>query len=221
VAAGNWEGLMPDWDELFRQEGFRFEEPHESVVSFASELKRLGARRVLDLGFGAGRHVVYLAQQGFEVYGTDISARGMEHTRAWLEQEGLQAELTLSDMTVIPYPDTYFHGIISTYVIHHNTLANIQRCVAEMHRVLAPGGQAMVIVQCKRGHRYGRGQPLEPDTFVPDTGADAGIPHHFFDVQGLRELFRDFRVTHLTLYEYLQEMPYLHSHWVVTLERAW
>ena len=214
---------MPQWDELFKDERFRWKEPREEVVAFAQDLQRRGAQRVLDLGCGAGRHVVYLAREGLNVCGTDISPRGLEYTRAWLEQEGLHADLQLSDMTVIPYPDEYFDGIISTNVIHHNTLDNIRRCVAEMHRVLVPGGRALLIVQSKRGYRYGKGQQLEPDTFVHDSGPEAGIAHHFFDEAGLRDLFADFHILALTpdeRDEVEDGMHYLHSHWVVMVERV-
>jgi SAM-dependent methyltransferase len=210
---------MPEWDELFQDERFRWQEPQNHVVSFVQDLKRRGARRILDLGFGAGRHVIYLAQEGFQVCGIDISPRGLEYTRAWLQQEGLHADLKLSDMTVIPYPDRCFDAVISTYVIHHNTLDNIRRCVAEMYRVLAPGGRVLATVQSKRGYRHGKGQEIEPDTFIPDTGLDAGIPHHFFDEAGLLDLFAAFTVVSLVLDEGLEEGGYLHSHWVVTVER--
>jgi len=210
---------MPEWDELFKDEQFRWQEPQDHVVAFVQELKQRSARRILDLGFGAGRHVIYLAREGFEVYGTDISPRGLEYTGAWLRQEGLHADLKLSDMTVIPYPDQHFDAIVSTYVIHHNTLDNIRRCVAEMHRVLVPGGRVLATVQSKRGYRHGRGQEIEPDTFIPDTGVDAGIPHHFFDEARLRDLFAAFTVVSLVLDEGLEEGRYLHSHWVVTVER--
>ena len=213
---------MPEWDELFKEERYRWEEPHDLVVSFATELKKRSARRVLDLGFGAGRHVIYLARAGFDVCGTDISPRGLDYTRTWLQKEGLQADLQRSDMTAIPYPDGYFDAIVSTYVVHHNTMDNIRRCVAEMHRALAPGGNALLTVQSKRGYSYGKGQPLEPDTFLRDEGADAGVPHHYFDEQGLRELFADFAIVELFPVEW-DEMKdgaaYRHAHWAVVVEK--
>jgi len=211
---------VPQWDELFRDERFRWPEPAEEVVAFAQELKRRGARRVLDLGFGAGRHVVYLAREGFAVCGTDISPRGLEYTEAWLQKEGLRADLQLSDMTVIPYPNQYFDAIVSTYVIHHNTLDNIRRCVDEMYRVLAPGGRALLILQSKRSYHYGHGEKLEPDTFVAEHGADTGIPHHFFDEAGLRDLFADFIIVTLYADEFEDEEHRRHSHWVVIVERS-
>ena len=214
---------MPEWDELFKQEQFRWEEPHDLVMGFAAELKARGARRILDLGCGAGRHVVYLAREGFDVCGTDVSPRGLEYTRAWLDKEGLQADLQLSDMTVIPYPDGYFDAIISTYVIHHNTLDSIRRCVAEMHRTLAPGGRVLLTVQSKRSHSYGRGQLLEPDTFLRDAGADSGVPHHYFDEQDLRQVFAAFARVELFPMEWDEirdNQHWLHAHWAVMLEKS-
>jgi SAM-dependent methyltransferase len=215
---------MPTWDELFQDESFRWREPHERVVAFARDLIERGARRVLDLGCGAGRHVVYLAGEGFTVCGTDISPRGLEHARAWLREEGLDADLQLCDMTVIPYPDAHFDAIISTYVIHHNTLDNIRRCVAEVHRALAPDGQALLIVQSKRSYSYGRGQPLEPDTFLREGGADSGIPHHYFDIAGLLDLFDAFDRIALTELAWRDQGPgaetRLHCHWAVVVGRA-
>jgi SAM-dependent methyltransferase len=230
---------MPEWDELFKEEEFRWREPDEALVALARDLKanppagslpsgqahdaaacgRIGRRlRVLDLGFGAGRHVAYLARAGFEVCGTDISPRGLAFTQAWLAREGLQADL--SDMTVIPFPDAMFDAVVSTYVIHHNTLDNIRRCVAEMHRVLVSGGKALLVVQSKRGYRYGRGTPLEPDTFLPDTGSDAGIPHHFFDEAGVRDLLSAFTILQLEPREGSGESGHRHAHWVVVAKKA-
>jgi len=213
---------MPEWNELFKEERYRWEEPHDLVVSFATELKRHGAQRVLDLGCGAGRHVAYLAREGFDVCGTDISPRGLEFTRAWLQKEALQAKLQLSDMTAIPYPDDCFDAIVSTYVIHHNTMNNIRRCVAGVYRALAPGGRALLTVSSKRGYSYGRGQPLEPDTFLRDEGPDAGVPHHYFDEPSLRELFARFCMVDLFPLEWdevTDGATYRHAHWVIIVQK--
>jgi ubiquinone/menaquinone biosynthesis C-methylase UbiE len=219
---------MPEWDELFKEERFRWQDPDPAVLALAQELKQrpkpatgsASPGKVLDLGFGAGRHVLYLAREGFEVCGTDVSPRGLELTRESLRREGLQADLQLSDMTVVPYQDGYFDGVISTYVIHHNTLDNIRRCVSEIHRVLVPGGRAVLIVQSKRGYRYGRGKELELDTFILDSGADAGVPHHFFDEAGLRDLMAQFCILSITPRESLDNEGFCHAHWEAAVQKV-
>lgn len=218
---------MPEWDELFKEKQYRWQEPDETVEALAHEFRQQPGQseghsvrgRILDLGFGAGRHVVYLAREGFEVSGTDVSPRGLELAQEWLCREGLQADLRLSDMTVIPYPENTFDAVISTFVIHHNTLDNIQRCIGEIHRVLKLGGKALLIVQSKRGYRYNTGQEIEPDTFIPETGDDAGIPHHFFDPAGLRELLSAFASIGITAREGYSIEGYRHAHWVVVVQK--
>ena len=213
---------MPEWNDLFKEERFRWKEPREEVVAFAQDLKRRGATRVLDLGCGAGRHVVYLAREGLNVCGTDISPRGLEYTRAWLEQEGLHADLQLSDMTAIAYPDAHFDAIVSTNVIHHNTLDNRRRCVADMYRVLVPGGRALLTVPSKRSHRYRKGREVEPDTFSPSDGPEADILHHFFDEASLRLLCASFALLALTRderYRVIDGVHQVNGDWEVTLER--
>lgn len=214
---------MPTWDELFRQEEFRWREPHRAVVAFAETLRERGAQRLLDLGCGTGRHVVHLAQGGFQVCATDISETGLAATWQWLAAEGLAAHLHLADMTALPYPDALFDAVISIYVIYHNTLSNIQRTVAEIERVLRPGGWALLTLISTRGHRYGQGQKIEPGTFLPESGSDAGLPHHFFDESGARALLAAFDLIELYLDEDEETeedgSTHRHSHWVAIVER--
>lgn len=183
---------MPTWDELFKQEHHRRREPHAAVVAFAEELGRSGARRVYDQGCGAGRHAVYLAQGGFEVYASDISPRALELTRSWLQAQGLGAKLVLCDMTVVPYPDGFFDCAISMDVIQHNTTASIARVFAELLRTLRPGGRILISVSADCDPRRGTGQQIEAMTFVLTDGPEAGVPHHFFTREELEALLAGF-----------------------------
>ncbi|MCR4404557.1 MAG: class I SAM-dependent methyltransferase [Candidatus Acetothermia bacterium] len=210
---------MPTWDELFKREEFRWREPYPRGVEFAGLSKERGFRRVLDLGCGTGRHLVYLAREGFEVCGIDISPTGLELARRWLEEEGLKAELKQSDMTAIPYPDGSFDGAISIHVIYHGTLEQMRKALAEIHRTLRPGGLALLTFQSKRSYRYGRGREIEPDTFIPDIGEDRDIPHHFSDREELEEVLRAFSILELELVERVREQVYRSSHWEVLVEK--
>lgn len=98
-------------------------------------------KRILDLGCGSGRHIVYLAKESFEVYGIDISPIGIELAKRWMEDEKLKASLITGDIyNKLPYADTFFDAVISVQVIHHNTARNIRRLVAEIWRLLQPKG---------------------------------------------------------------------------------
>ncbi len=189
------------WNQIFKRDGRVFEKPQEEVVRFAGRLKAAGAKTVFDLGCGTGRHVVYLAGQGFSVFGMDNSEQGLAMTREWLRSEHLQADLRLGDMHApLPYPNDFFDGAISIQVIHHGLLAEVQASIDELKRVIRPGGLALVSVPVNR--RPGRkDQVLEPGTFLPLEGLETGLPHHIFSDEELVEAFRPFDVLDLQLDE--------------------
>src|SRR5512142_2286185 len=99
---------MPEWNELFKQAEFQWKEPNEQVVALVPLLKERGVHRVLDLACGAGRHMVYLEYEGFDIYGLDLAENGLEHARQWLAREGLQPRLAKCNMVHIPFADRSF-----------------------------------------------------------------------------------------------------------------
>lgn len=192
------------------------------MVELVPLLRKRGARRVLDLGCGAGRHVVYLTQKGFDIYGMDLSSVGLERTRQWLNRSGGTATLAKWDMTVFPYPyeDGFFDTVLSLYVLYHTTLANICRAIGEIERTLRPGGLVLLILQSTQSPHCGRGEKIEPNTFIRETGGDRGVPHHYSDEAELRELlsrFDNLELRHVATAE--GEHP--SAHWWIRAEKPW
>ena len=102
------------WDKIFRKYGKFFTKPQEDIPRIVKLFKRKGIKRVLDLGCGSGRHIVYLARRNFDVYGIDIAPEGIKIARDWLKNEGLEANLKVSDIyQPSPYKDNFFDAIIS------------------------------------------------------------------------------------------------------------
>jgi SAM-dependent methyltransferase len=192
------------WNEIFAREGRFFLEPHEDVPKIVQMLQDKRASTVLDLGSGTGRHVVYLAKSGFSVFGLDNSSEGIEATRQWLADEGLEADLQLQSMAErFPYEDGLFDAVLSVQVIHHAALATIRGIVDEIGRVLKQGGFLFVTVPKLRnqGETF---EQLEPNTFVPLDGPEKGLPHHYFTHEKLREVFVDYEIVdiHLDAWEH-------------------
>ena len=179
------------WNDIFKKNGRVFTEPHEDMKSIAQELKNVEAKTILDFGSGSGRHVVYYAQHGFSVYGLDIAPDGLEMTRDWLASEGLSADLKLHSMTdPLPYTDSFFDAVISVQVIHHANINTIKQIVLEIHRVLKTGGLAFVTVPEINHHKDTI--EIEPKTFMPTKGEEAGLPHHYFTLDELYDTFNKF-----------------------------
>lgn len=187
-------------DELVRKKEHNWRRPSGLVVQFTSVLRRCGAGRVLDVGCGRGRHMVFLARQGFQVYGVDTCPGGLAHARAWLEREGLEADFRRAEMTFLPYRDGLFDGVICVSGICHGTSSQVRKAMSEIRRVLRPGGAALITFESRESSCYGRGTQIEQHTYVPDEGVEAGMPHHYSDreeVEGLLSGFCVLRLFHL------------------------
>jgi SAM-dependent methyltransferase len=181
------------WEFIYRTQGRVFQELLPFFAPVVEAFNRRGARRVLDLGCGNGRHVVHLARAGFEVTGLDISLSGLRLARRWLAEEGLQGDLVLADFrSPLPLKSNAFDALLATQVIHHARLAEVRRAIGEIHRLLRPGGLAVISVAARKdeGVSY---EEIEPGTFVPLDGEEKGLPHHIFSPNELQTELAAFR----------------------------
>lgn len=182
------------WDRIFRKEGRYFLEPFPEFEWLLGLYRTRGVRRILDVGSGSGRHTVALSRAGFSVTGMDIAPEGLRLSRAWLADEGVEAHLLRADFRQ-PFPlrSNYFDGLISAQTIHHALLSGVVNAIAEIHRVMAPGGLAFIGV-AGRTHPDENYAEIEPGTFLPLDGDEAGLPHHIFTLDELAEAFGRFRI---------------------------
>jgi SAM-dependent methyltransferase len=188
---------MTIWNELFKDDENIARAPESEIYRFVKYLERVFTIRPLllwDLCCGAGRHSAVMADLGHSVYVSDSAPRAIDLTLQLLSEAGLTAETAVSDMTVCPWPNLLFHGVVSWDSLYHNTLGNIQKTVNEIHTHLVPKGLFMVNLKSTKADTYGEGKEIEKNTFVPLEGAEAGMPHHFFDEEGIRRLFEKWEI---------------------------
>lgn len=187
------------WESIFQREGHVFPEPFPRFEELIAAFQQHRCRRILDLGSGTGRHVVHLVKNGFQVVGLDQAPTGLRLTRQWLAEERLTASLVRGDMRrPFPFGDGVFDGLLSTQVIHHAVLATVRRTIAEMLRVLRVGGVLFVTVPARKDEDAGY-EEIEPNTFVPVTGHEKGLPHHIFAPEELRAEFSFLRLQDLSV----------------------
>jgi len=190
---------MPDWNEYYLNESDVPKAPEAEVHRFIELIEsKFSDRplRVWDHLCGAGRHTVLIAQMGHSAYGTDGAKNAIELTQKRLTREGLSAHLVVADMTFCPWSDATFHGVISWDAIYHNTLDNIEKAMIMIYEHLIKGGLFLGTFKSKKADSYGVGTKIEENTYISDTKCckDEGIPHHFFDENGLRDLFKKWEI---------------------------
>ena len=96
--------------------------------------------RVLDAGCGAGIPISQKLSERFHVTGVDFSEAQIELARKHVPN----AEFLCEDMTKLNFPDNSFDGITSFYAIIHIPREEHQPLLDNFHRMLKPGGLALL-----------------------------------------------------------------------------
>lgn len=196
---GSTNAKLHPWEEIYRQQGHVFPEPFPRFGEVVNTFRRHGCSAILDVGCGSGRHIVHLAKHGFRSLGIDISLTALGLAQAWMLEEGHEPVLTLGDIRQpLPFRDDSIDGVLSTQVIHHARIVAVRLAIGEIWRVLAPGGFAFVTVSGRKDDGLDF-EEIEPGTFVPLDGPEAGLPHHIFGVEELRSEFRDYLVLEVSV----------------------
>ena len=190
-----WDKTHP-WELAWRAERWaETSPPLPVVVDFAEVLKRESAKRVLDLGCGAGRHSILLGKTGFQVVALDVSETALKILEDRLKTASIDnVTLVKHEMWELPFVDDYFDGVLCTNVLHHGKLVEIKRAIREVHRVMRKGSSAIVVALSAADFRKGNGKMLERNTYVFTRGEERGIVHHFFTRQELRSYFGEFEI---------------------------
>jgi SAM-dependent methyltransferase len=126
-------GFFDDLDE------YHFDKLHHllRLVPFDG----LAGRRVLDVGCGTGVDLVRFARGGARVTGVDIAESAVALARSNVAHRGLPATLAVADGEALPFADGRFDYVFAHGVAQYT--GNGRRLVEEVHRVLAPGGEAV------------------------------------------------------------------------------
>lgn len=192
-----------EWDKIYKNQGEVQCDVLPTAIVAVDIFKRNGCINVMDLGCGTGRHSIYLAQQGFNVYATDISETGLEITKSKAKKLNLNnIEFKQHDMRDIPYDNNSFDGILCTWTTGHGTIEDSRNNVNEIYRVLKPNGIVIIDYVSTEDENYGKGEELEKDTFINNVEGEENIPHHYSTIDELKELYSKFSYLDITPIDY-------------------
>lgn len=211
------------WDTLHSDSRFRPRYPSEDVVRFlvgAFPEETRSAKHSLDIGVGGGRHVHLMCEMGFDVAGCDISEVALRHTREWLSESRCEADLRVGSMLDLPFDAAAFDAAVAFGVFYYGDGSDYAQAVAELHRVLRPGGQALVVTRATDDYRFGKGQDLGEDTWrilIEDTN-EYGSVQHFLSESAVPRVFSAFSSVDFekTTTSRLQRAA-MDSNWIVRL----
>ncbi|WP_460797472.1 class I SAM-dependent methyltransferase [Microbacterium sp. GXF0217] len=127
---------------------------------------------LLDAGCGPGHWTRFLHDGGREAVGVDLSSELVDAARTRFPD----LDLTRASLHDLPFEDASFGGILAWYSLIHTPPAELPSILAELARVLAPGGSVLV--------GFFDGAPREPFAHAVTTA-------YFWDAAALSALLQD------------------------------
>jgi cyclopropane fatty-acyl-phospholipid synthase-like methyltransferase len=115
-------------------------EPPKLLVE-AVQSKKLSPGKVVDLGCGTGNYSVWLAEQGFDVTGIDISPEAVKHARELAASRGVECRFEAADLSgsLQEFHDQ-FDAAIGWLVLHHLFPEDRPTYIGNISNMLHQGG---------------------------------------------------------------------------------
>ncbi len=116
---------------------------HYNLVDLFASL-RGSSGKLLEVGCGIGVDSIQLAKCGFDVTAVDLTEHALEIAKDYAAQRNVSIDFQLGNAEGLSFPDEHFDAVYSFGVLHHTP--DIEKAVAEVRRVLRPGGKAYVML---------------------------------------------------------------------------
>ena len=163
------------WDKHYDIEGFLF---GTKPIQFLKEnIHLLPKNKALDLAMGEGRNGVYLATQGFDVLGLDISPTGLNKANQLAEHHNVKIQTQVVDLESYQLKKNFYDVILCTYYMQRDLFKQIKDS-------LKPGG--MVVIE----------------TYNTDYLQYARFPKKYLlEHNELLEIFKEFKIIRYQAYD--------------------
>ena len=153
--------------------------------------------RLLDVGCGIGIDSIQLDRCGFDVVAIDLTESAIEVARRFARARSVDIDFRVGDAERLEFTDGSFDAVHSFGVLHHTP--RIEQAIAEIHRVLKPGGTAYLMLYHRRSlvgwiHRL-LSLPYESPRHLKDHCPVADS----FTVQEVHRLLREFSQVQVSL----------------------
>jgi ubiquinone/menaquinone biosynthesis C-methylase UbiE len=179
--------------------------PHEEVIRFFSKFirKRIGlkeffdvsknasGKRVLDLGCGIGRHVIFSHEMGLDAYGIDISETAIKAAREWGNEKKLpepDVRLIGGDVRHLPWRDGFFHYAVSHGVLDSMPFDIAVAACVELARVMEVGG--LFYCDLISGDDSAHAREYSGEELVA-TDHEAGTLQYYFNFKAIQVMIAD------------------------------
>ncbi|MBC8031972.1 MAG: class I SAM-dependent methyltransferase [Pyrinomonadaceae bacterium] len=121
-------------------------------IPIAADFASARGLKVLEIGCGLGTDGAQFAEAGADYTGVDLTDAAVALARRRFELSDLPGKLQTADAENLDFADESFDLVYSHGVLHHTP--DTQKAIDEVHRVLRPGGRAVVMLYHRDSYNY-------------------------------------------------------------------
>lgn len=148
-----FDGIPGYWRDIYARNSFyglHYQRRRDVIASLIRQAGPAPGWKILDAGCGAGAYFPVYLEAGASVVGVDASDGMIEEAgRTYAEQIATgKVSVRTADIEALPYADGEFDLLVSAGVLMY--LPEIEQALGEFHRVLRPGGFAVINVDNHR-----------------------------------------------------------------------
>jgi SAM-dependent methyltransferase len=182
----NFDDAKVFWNERFNKQEFIFgKEPNEYLTLQTKTYLRPN-QKVLCIADGEGRNGVWLAKQGMQVVGFDVSDIALEKAKQFAKDNQVEIAYSLSDTDGFNWQENTYDAVIGIFIQFAEPRMR-SRIFKQAFKALKPGGIFIL-------------QGYTPKQIEYKTGGPSLIDHLYTE-EMIRELAKDFQILDLCSYE--------------------
>lgn len=174
------------WNARFNKHEFIFgKDPNEYLAAQATQYLKAGDA-VLCIADGEGRNGVWLAKQGMQVTGFDVSDIALAKAKQFAADNEVNIQYTLCDTDSFDWQANQYDAVIAIFIQFADPEMRA-KIFKQVHQTLKPGGLLIL-------------QGYTPKQLEYKTGGPS-LLEHLYTEEMIRELSQDFEVLNLQCYE--------------------
>ncbi|MEP6741963.1 MAG: class I SAM-dependent methyltransferase [bacterium] len=121
-------------------------------IPAAANFEAARGLKVLEIGCGLGTDGAQFAKTGADYTGVDLTEAAVDLARRRFELFNIPGTFETADAENLDFPDESFDIVYSHGVLHHTP--DTAKAIREIHRVLRPGGRAIVMLYHRNSYNY-------------------------------------------------------------------
>jgi tellurite methyltransferase len=149
------------WDSKYAQDEFIYGK--EPIPFLKEQLHLLPKGRALDLAMGQGRNGVYLATQGFQVTGLDISEKGLAMAQKLAEERRVTIDTQVVDLETAQLGKDAYDVVLCIYYLQRSLFPRMKEAIKNGGTVLV---ETYTLDHAKYNPKFPKDYLLQPNELL-------------------------------------------------------